>query len=114
MTNGFNQKFKYLLKMSEQIKLSQEELDSIKQLQNQQQTLIGQFGQIEYQVQLLELQKDQLVETMGELQKEETKTTHLDRPAAAAESVRGKSVIRFEPILFGWPSSHGQIGRAHV
>jgi hypothetical protein len=74
MTNGFNQKFKYLLKMSEQIKLSQEELDSIKQLQNQQQTLISQFGQIEYQVQLLELQKDQLVETMGELQKEETKT----------------------------------------
>ena len=60
--------------MSEQIKLSQEELDSIKQLQNQQQALIGQFGQIEYQVQLLELQKDQLVETMGELQKEETNT----------------------------------------
>ena len=65
MTNGFNQKFKYLLKMSEQIKLSQEELDSIKQLQNQQQTLISQFGQIEYQVQLLELQKDQLVENYG-------------------------------------------------
>jgi len=74
MANGFNPKFKYLSKMSEKIKLSQEELDSIKQLQNQQQTLIGQFGQIEYQVQLLELQKDQLVETMGELQKEEQKT----------------------------------------
>jgi len=59
--------------MSEQIKLSEEELDSIKQLQNQQQILIGQFGQIEYQVQLLELQKDQLVETIGKLQQEEQK-----------------------------------------
>jgi hypothetical protein len=43
--------------MSEQIKLSQEEIDSIKQLQNQQQSLINQFGQLEYQMQLLELQK---------------------------------------------------------
>ena len=53
--------------MSEQIKLSQEEIDSIKQLQNQQQSLINQFGQLEYQMQLLELQKDQLVETIGKL-----------------------------------------------
>ena len=57
--------------MSEQIKLSQEELDSIKQLQNQQQSLINQFGQLEYKMQLLELQKDQLVETIGKLQIEE-------------------------------------------
>ena len=59
--------------MSEQIKLSQEELDSIKQLQEQQQGLISQFGQVEYQMQLLELQKDQLVETIGKLQQEEQK-----------------------------------------
>ena len=59
--------------MSEQIKLSQEELDNIKQLQQQQQNLIGQFGQLEYQMQLLELQKDQLVETIGKLQKNEQK-----------------------------------------
>ena len=59
--------------MSEQIKLSQEELDNIKQLQQQQQNLIGQFGQLEYQMQLLELQKDQLVETIGKLQKDEQK-----------------------------------------
>ena len=57
--------------MSEQIKLSQEELDSIKQLQNEQQSLVNQFGQLEYQMQLLELQKDQLVETIGKLQNEE-------------------------------------------
>jgi len=59
--------------MSEQIKLSQEELDNIKQLQQQQQNLIGQFGQLEYQMQLLELQKDQLVETIGKLQQDEQK-----------------------------------------
>ena len=60
--------------MSEQIKLSQEEINSIKELQNQQQNLITQFGQLEYQMQLLELQKDQLVETIGELQVKEIKT----------------------------------------
>jgi len=59
--------------MSEQIKLSPEELSSIKQLQEQQQGLITQFGQLEYQMQLLELQKDQLVETIGKLQQDEAK-----------------------------------------
>jgi len=60
--------------MSEQIKLSQEELDTIKQLQQKQQDLINRFGQLEYQMQLLELQKDQLVETIGKLQQDEQKT----------------------------------------
>jgi hypothetical protein len=60
--------------MSEQIKLSQEELDTIKQLQQKQQDLINRFGQLEYQIQLLELQKDQLVETIGKLQQDEQKT----------------------------------------
>ncbi len=59
--------------MSEQIKLSQEEIDQIKQLQSNQQALVGQFGQVEYQLQLLEMQKDKLVETIGALQEEETK-----------------------------------------
>jgi len=59
--------------MSEQIKLSEEEINYIKQLQQQQQDLITRFGQLEYQIQLLELQKDQLVETVGKLQQEENK-----------------------------------------
>lgn len=59
--------------MSEQIKLSEEEVSQIKQLQTNQQNLIGQFGQLEYQMQLLELQKDKLVEFIGQLQEEETK-----------------------------------------
>ena len=59
--------------MSKQITLSQEELDSIKQLQQQQENLITKFGQLEYQMQLLELQKDQLVNAIEKLQQDENK-----------------------------------------
>ena len=57
--------------MSEQIQLSQEELDNIKQLQATQQNLISRFGQVEYQLQVLEAQKDKLVESLAQLQEEE-------------------------------------------
>ena len=58
--------------MSDQIQLSQEELDNIKQLQTTQQNLISGFGQVEYQLQVLEAQKDKLVESLAQLQEEET------------------------------------------
>lgn len=58
--------------MSEQIQLSQEELNNIKQLQTTQQNLISRFGQVEYQLQVLEAQKDKLVESLAQLQEEET------------------------------------------
>jgi hypothetical protein len=57
--------------MSEQIQLSQEELDNIKQLQTIQQNLISRFGQVEYQLQVLEAQKDKLVESLAQLQEDE-------------------------------------------
>jgi hypothetical protein len=57
--------------MSDQIQLSQEELDNIKQLQATQQNLISRFGQVEYQLQVLEAQKDKLVESLAQLQEEE-------------------------------------------
>jgi hypothetical protein len=60
--------------MSEQIKLSQEELNFIKQLQADQQNLITQFGSVEYQMQLLELQKDQLIESLNKLREQEITT----------------------------------------
>ena len=60
--------------MSEQIKLSQEELNFIKQLQADQQNLITQFGSVEYQMQLLELQKDQLMESLNKLREQELTT----------------------------------------
>ena len=58
--------------MSDQIQLSPEELDNIKQLQATQQNLISRFGQVEYQLQVLEAQKDKLVESLAQLQEEET------------------------------------------
>jgi|688.fasta_scaffold06290_8 hypothetical protein len=58
--------------MSEQIQLSQEELENIKQLQTTQQNLINNFGQVEYQLQVLETQKDKLVESLTQLREEET------------------------------------------
>jgi hypothetical protein len=57
--------------MSEQIQLSQEELDNIKQLQTTQQNLINNFGQVEYQLQVLEAQKDKLIESLTQLREEE-------------------------------------------
>jgi hypothetical protein len=57
--------------MSEQMQLSQEELDNIKQLQTTQQNLINNFGQVEYQLQVLEAQKDKLIESLTQLREEE-------------------------------------------
>jgi hypothetical protein len=57
--------------MSEQIQLSQEELENIKQLQTTQQNLINNFGQVEYQLQVLEAQKDKLIESLTQLREEE-------------------------------------------
>jgi hypothetical protein len=57
--------------MSEQIQLSQEELENIKQLQTTQQNLINNFGQVEYQLQVLETQKDKLIESLAQLREEE-------------------------------------------
>ena len=57
--------------MSDQIQLSQEELDNIKQLQTTQQNLINNFGQVEYQLQVLEAQKDKLIESLTQLREEE-------------------------------------------
>ena len=57
--------------MSDQIQLSQEELENIKQLQTTQQNLINNFGQVEYQLQVLETQKDKLIESLAQLREEE-------------------------------------------
>lgn len=57
----------------EQIKLSQEELDVLSQLQQTQNNIINSLGQIEYNIQLLELQKEGLINQVEELKKNETK-----------------------------------------
>jgi len=57
----------------EQIKLSQEELETIQQLQTKQGEIINHLGQLEYNIQLLELQKEDLTEQIEQLKESETK-----------------------------------------
>lgn len=57
----------------EQTKLSQEEIETITKLQDTQSNIISTLGQIEYNIQLLELQKEELTEQIEELKKTETK-----------------------------------------
>lgn len=57
----------------EQIKLSQEELTTLSQLQETQTNIINSLGQLEYNIQLLELQKEGLTDQIEELKKAESK-----------------------------------------
>lgn len=59
--------------MENVIKLAEQELQEIKDLQQQQEILIGNFGQLEYQIQLLELQKEKLIEQLESIRIQETK-----------------------------------------
>jgi hypothetical protein len=58
--------------MENVMKLTEQELQQIKDIQQQQETLIGNFGQLEYQIQLLELQKEKLVEQLESTRNKET------------------------------------------
>tara|TARA_R110002049_G_scaffold193172_1_gene362013 strand:- start:1864 stop:2133 length:270 start_codon:yes stop_codon:yes gene_type:complete len=55
----------------EQIKLSQEELNILTQLQETQNNIINSLGQLEYNIQLLELKKEKLTEEIENLKKTE-------------------------------------------
>ena len=55
----------------ESTKLLQEEIDNLNQLQQNQQNIVTQFGQVEIQLQTLELQKDILVENLKQLKEQE-------------------------------------------
>jgi len=52
-------------------KLTESEILQIKELQEQQDSLITSFGQLEYQIQLLEIQKKKLIEDLEKLRKKE-------------------------------------------
>ena len=52
-------------------KLEEQELNQLKGLQQKQETLISNFGQIEYQIQSLELEKEKLVEQLEKIKQEE-------------------------------------------
>ncbi len=49
--------------MTEQ-KLTPEEINEIQLIQSTQETLVGGFGELEFQIQTLELQKEKLVEQL--------------------------------------------------
>ena len=57
----------------EEIKLSQEEIEVLTKLQDTQNNIISTLGQLEYNIQLLELQKEGLTEQIEELKKTELK-----------------------------------------
>ena len=56
----------------EQVFLTKEEIEKLKVIQNNEANLITQFGQLEYQVQTLSLQKENLKQQISILQKEST------------------------------------------
>jgi stress response protein YsnF len=56
----------------EQVFLTKEEVEKLKDLQTQEVNLINQLGQLEYQVQTLSLQKENLKQQISILQKEST------------------------------------------
>jgi len=58
--------------MSESTQLLQEEIDTLNQLQKTQEAIVTRFGQLEFQIQTLEIQKDQLVEALTQLKEQET------------------------------------------
>ena len=51
------------MKMAEQ-KLTPEEINEIQLIQSTQETLVSGFGELEFQIQTLELQKEKLVEQL--------------------------------------------------
>lgn len=53
-------------------KLTEQEIQDIQNLQQQQNGLIENFGQLEYQIQLPELQKEKLVDQLESLRTKET------------------------------------------
>lgn len=62
----------------EKILLTQEEISELKSIQDQNNQLVSSFGQLEIAIQSLELQKEQLVESLSALKiKENTIATTL-------------------------------------
>lgn len=54
----------------EQVFLTKEEVEKLKEFQTQEANLINQLGQLEYQIQTLSLQKDNLKQQIINFQKE--------------------------------------------
>jgi len=80
--------------MENVIKLEDSEILQIKNLQDQQDSLINSFGQLEYQIQLLELQKKGLLELL-----ESTRTKEKDLAQELTQKY-GNGTINIEEGIF--------------
>ncbi len=58
--------------MEQVTKLTEQEIQQLTQLQTQQDDFVTKFGQLEYQLQNLELQKEQLIEQLEKSKELET------------------------------------------
>jgi hypothetical protein len=76
--------------MSTPTNLDPSELQNLKELQQEQTTLITNFGQVEFQIQLLEIQKEKLIEDLEKIKEKETTL------AESLEQKYGQGVINIE------------------
>ena len=76
--------------MSTPTNLDPSELQNLKELQQEQTTLITNFGQVEFQLQLLEIQKEKLIEDLEKIKGKETTL------AESLEEKYGQGVINIE------------------
>lgn len=76
--------------MSTPTNLDPSELQNLKELQQEQTTLITNFGQVEFQIQLLEIQKEKLIEDLEKIKGKETTL------AESLEEKYGQGVINIE------------------
>ena len=79
--------------MAEQ-KLAPEEVNEIKSIQETQETLVTSFGELEFQIQTLELQKEKLVEQL------ETYKTKEKELANQLSQKYGNGTINIEEGIF--------------
>lgn len=79
--------------MTEQ-KLTPEEVTNLKTLQSEQQNLISTFGELEYQIQLLEIQKEKTIEKLEQFKQQETQLVN------SLTAKYGDGIINLEKEIF--------------
>jgi chromosome segregation ATPase len=62
--------------MEQVTKLTEQEIQQLTQLQTQQEEFVAKFGQLEYQLQNLELQKEKLIEQLEQSKEAETQVAN--------------------------------------
>lgn len=79
--------------MTEQ-KLTSEEVTNLKNLQLEQQNLISSFGELEYQIQVLEIEKEKTIEKLEQFKQQENQLV------TSLSAKYGDGVINLEKEVF--------------